>query len=99
MKPLTGGALVAELLAVRDRHLQNRNECLADIEADLKRALKLGLIGSKVPVRAAAVGLHALVDGLIQNWMLDNEAFDLVRVGRQVTQAYLAGLRTEVVTA
>ena len=90
---------VDELLAVRDRHLQNRNECLADIESDLKRAMKLGLIGSKVPVRAAAVGLHALVDGLIQNWMLDNEAFDLVRVGRQVTQAYLAGLRAEVVTA
>jgi TetR/AcrR family transcriptional regulator, acrAB operon repressor len=90
---------VDELLAVRDRHLQNRNECLADIESDLKRAVKLGLIGSKVPVRAAAVGLHALVDGLIQNWMLDNEAFDLVRVGRQVTQAYLAGLRAEGVTA
>ena len=90
---------VDELLAVRDRHRQNRDECLADIEADLKRAMKLGLIGNKVPARAAAVGLHALVDGLIQNWMLDNEAFDLVRVGRQVTQAYLAGLRAEVVTA
>ena len=89
---------VDELLAVRDRHRQNRDECLADIEADLKRAMKLGLIGNKVPARAAAVGLHALVDGLIQNWMLDNEAFDLVRVGRQVTQAYLAGLRAELVT-
>jgi TetR/AcrR family acrAB operon transcriptional repressor len=88
---------VDELLAVRDRHLQNRNECLGEVEADLKRAMKLGLIGSKVPARAAALGLHALIDGLIQNWMLDNEAFDLVRVGRQVTQAYLAGLRAEVV--
>lgn len=90
---------VDELLAVRDRHLQNRNECLAEVEADLKRAMKLGLIGHKVPARAAALGLHALVDGLIQNWMLDNEAFDLVRVGRQVTQAFLAGLRSELVPA
>jgi len=90
---------VDELLAVRDRHLQNRNECLAEVEADLKRAMKLGLIGNKVPARAAALGLHALVDGLIQNWLLDNEAFDLVRVGRQVTQAYLAGLRGELVAA
>jgi TetR/AcrR family acrAB operon transcriptional repressor len=88
---------VDELLAVRDRHLQNRNECLAEVEADLRRAMKLGLIGSKVPARAAALGLHALIDGLIQNWMLDNKAFDLVRVGRQVTQAYLAGLRAELV--
>jgi hypothetical protein len=34
------------------------------------------------------------VDGLIQNWMLDPEAFDLVRVGKQVLSSYLAGIRT-----
>jgi TetR/AcrR family acrAB operon transcriptional repressor len=90
---------VDELMAVRDRHLQNRNECLGEVEADLKRAVKLGLIGTKVPASAAALGLHALIDGLIQNWLLDTEAFDLVRVGRQVTQAYLAGLRAETVAA
>lgn len=90
---------VDELLAVRDRHLLNRNECLADVEGDLKRAIKLGVIGTRIPARSAALGLHALIDGLIQNWLLDTEAFDLVRVGRQVTQAYLAGLRAETATA
>jgi hypothetical protein len=34
------------------------------------------------------------VDGLIQNWMLDPDAFDLVRVGKQVLSTYLGGLRT-----
>ena len=45
-----------------------------------------------VPARAAALGLYALIDGVIQNWMLDPQAFDLVKTGRQVLDAYLAGL-------
>jgi TetR/AcrR family acrAB operon transcriptional repressor len=47
----------------------------------------------RVPVRALALGLHALMDGLIQNWMLHPEAFDLVRVGRQAVRSYIDGLR------
>jgi TetR/AcrR family acrAB operon transcriptional repressor len=35
------------------------------------------------------------VDGLIQNWLLDPEAFDLEKVGRQVLRAYLGGLRSD----
>ena len=62
---------------------------------ELKRAMRMGLIGSKLPARSAALGLHALTDGLIQNWLLDPTAFDLVRIGRQVAQAYLAGLRAD----
>ncbi|MBI5256730.1 MAG: TetR family transcriptional regulator [Burkholderiales bacterium] len=84
---------VDELQAVRERHLHNRGECLAHVEQQLKQAMKLGQIGRGTPARAAALGLHALVDGLIQNWMLDPTAFDLVKVGRQVLRAYLAGLR------
>jgi TetR/AcrR family transcriptional regulator, acrAB operon repressor len=56
--------------------------------------MRRGLIGTKVPARSLGLGLHALVDGLIQNWMLDPEAFDLVRVGKQVLSTYLGGLRT-----
>lgn len=54
--------------------------------------MRRGALGRRVPARAAALGLHALIDGLIQNWMLDPKAFDLVRVGTQVIDTYLAGL-------
>jgi len=84
---------VDELLQVRDRHLAGRNECLAECERELKAAMRQRLIVSKLPARCIALGLHALVDGLIQNWMLDPEAFDLVKVGRQVLDNYIAGLR------
>ena len=36
---------------------------------------------------------HALIDGLIQNWTLEPRAFDLVKVGTQVLDAYLEGIR------
>jgi len=62
---------VDELLAVRDRHLKVRNECLAHIESGFRQAAKLGQIGLTVPARTAAIGLHAMVDGLIQNWNPD----------------------------
>lgn len=83
---------VDELKAVRDRHLGTRNECLAHVQRAISLAMKKGRLGRGSSPRAAALGLHALIDGLLQNWMLDPAAFDLVRVGRQVLDAYLAGL-------
>jgi len=83
---------VGELEAVRDRHLQARNECLAHVTRGLRLAAARGQVSGRIPARAAAIGLHALIDGLIQNWMLDQTAFDLVRAGEQILDTYLAGL-------
>ena len=84
---------VDELLSVRDRRLECRGDCLAASERILRAAARRGQIPPRVPVRALALGLHALLDGLIQNWMLHPEAFDLVRVGRQAVRSYIDGLR------
>jgi TetR/AcrR family transcriptional regulator, acrAB operon repressor len=83
---------VGEMLAVRERHLSVRKECLVDVERALKAAIRRGELARRMPARAAAIGLHALLDGLIQNWMLDPRGFDLVKVGAQALDAYLAGL-------
>jgi TetR/AcrR family acrAB operon transcriptional repressor len=45
-----------------------------------------------MPLPAAALGLHMLVDGLITNWLLDTLAFDLEEVGRQTLLNYVRGL-------
>jgi TetR/AcrR family acrAB operon transcriptional repressor len=84
---------VAEVQAVRDRHLQARDECHEHIERGLGVAMKRGQLSKRLPPKAAALGMHALIDGLLQNWMLDPSAFDLVKVGSQVIDTYLAGLR------
>jgi TetR/AcrR family acrAB operon transcriptional repressor len=83
---------VDELLAVRDRHLRIRNDFHRIVERALRAAAQRGDIVIRLPVRAAAIGVFALIDGLIQNWMLDREAFDLVRTGLRVFDCYLRGL-------
>ena len=81
-----------ETEALRERHVSVRSECLTDIERTLQRAMRRGELARRMPARAAAVGLHALVDGLLRNWMLAPGDFDLVKVGSQVIDAYLASL-------
>lgn len=83
---------VEELSGVRARHLGARNGCLRQVQSGLALARRQGRLTARMPARTMAIGLHALIDGLIQNWMLDPAAFDLVKVGRQVIDAYLAGL-------
>ncbi len=83
---------IGELDAVRDRHLSVRNACVAEVERTLKQATRRGDLSRRVPARAAAIGLHALLDGLLQNWMLDPSAFNLVKVGSQALDAYLSSL-------
>jgi TetR/AcrR family acrAB operon transcriptional repressor len=83
---------VDEMRAVRERHMQVRSDCLVDVERTLKAAIKRGELSRRIPARTAAIGLHALLDGLIQNWVLDPAGFDLVKVGPQALDAYLAGL-------
>jgi TetR/AcrR family acrAB operon transcriptional repressor len=81
-----------EMQAVRERHLQVRNECVAMTRAALREAVRREGVVLPVPLATAALGLHVMVDGLIQNWLLDPKAFDLVRSGRQTMDAYLRGL-------
>ncbi len=83
---------VAELLAVKERHLRVRNECLARTRLAMQRAVELSGRPLPVEVDSAALGLHVMIDGLIQNWLLDPQAFDLVASGGRVFDTYLAGL-------
>ncbi|MFM9917478.1 MAG: TetR family transcriptional regulator [Rhizobacter sp.] len=87
---------VDELLAVRDLRVNNRVGLIHHVEVGLKRAMAMGRLDRRVPARATAVGLHALTSGLIENWLLDPTAFDLVKVGEQALDAYLAGLALSV---
>jgi TetR/AcrR family acrAB operon transcriptional repressor len=81
-----------DMESVQQRHLSARNGCVAEFEkamvADARRTRRR----LPIPAPAAAQGLHALISGLIQNWLLDPAAFDLVATGRQAFRVYLAGL-------
>jgi TetR/AcrR family acrAB operon transcriptional repressor len=83
---------VGEMEAVRERHLSMRNACLGDMERALKRAVRSGALPKGTSARGGAIGMLAMFDGLLQNWMLDQQGFDLMRVGAQCFDAYLRGL-------
>lgn len=81
-----------DMASVQQRHLAARNACVVDFEKALRLAARRGHIKLPVPGYVAAQGLHALISGLIQNWLLDPEAFELVATGRRTFRVYLAGL-------
>ena len=81
-----------EMQSVQQRHLDARNACVADFERALRLAARRQHVRLAVPAAVAAQGLHALVSGLIQNWLLDPDAFELVQTGRRTFGVYVAGL-------
>lgn len=83
---------IDEQLAVRDQQLSKRNLHLLNLEADFRRAIDHGDLPKTLASRPAALGLFSLVDGLIHNWLLDPNAFDLTTIGAQVVDHYLNGL-------
>ncbi|MBK5207468.1 MAG: TetR family transcriptional regulator [Polaromonas sp.] len=83
---------VEELQAVRLRHLAVRHGFLSRIKQSMDTASHQINLKLAMPSATAAQGLHALIDGLIQNWLLDPQAFDLLEVGQCVMNVYLRGL-------
>jgi TetR/AcrR family acrAB operon transcriptional repressor len=82
-----------EMAPVRARHIECRSQCLTHIEHGLRNAKKKGLLAASVNPHLAAVGLHALVDGLIMNWVLDPKYLPLAKVAGPLVDGYIDGLR------
>ena len=83
---------VDEMAAVRRRINGMRANCLAQLESGFRNAVRRGLLPASVAPRAAAVGLHALVDGLITNWLIDPKYLADARAAEQIVDRYLEGL-------
>jgi TetR/AcrR family acrAB operon transcriptional repressor len=88
---------VDEMEQLRERQIECRTECLAKIEQGFRKAKKLGLVERSINPRIAAVGLHALVDGLIVNWLLDPKYLSLAKAAKPLIDTYINGLKTRKV--
>ncbi|MBI3897365.1 MAG: TetR family transcriptional regulator [Gammaproteobacteria bacterium] len=84
---------VDEMEQLRERHIECRRQCLTHIERGLRNAAGKGLLAPSVQPRLAAVGLHALVDGLIMNWVLDPKQLPLAKWATPLIDGYMDGLR------
>jgi TetR/AcrR family transcriptional regulator, acrAB operon repressor len=83
---------VDSLCAVRARHVEMRDASIERFRQVLLRSAAVRGVKLAMPAATAAHGLHALVDGLIQNWLLDPQAFDLEGCGMKAVDAYLRGV-------
>jgi len=81
-----------EMLAVRERKLRWREEYLRYLTQEFETAAHDHGITLPVAARTAALGLKAILSGLLDNWLLDTTDHDLVSVGTQVMDRYLSGL-------
>jgi TetR/AcrR family acrAB operon transcriptional repressor len=89
---------VDELLAVKERHAQCCVDGTREMQRSLQEAATRRAVTLPVPAEIAARGLHGLMVGLIQSWMLAPEAFELLVVAQSAIRTYLVGLglRSEV---
>ncbi len=86
---------VDDLLGARTRHLSVHRSCSAQMAASFARAQALGQLPAHTPPAVLAAGFQALVNGLIQTWMLDDSLFDLDAVAAHALDAYQHGLRMD----
>lgn len=86
---------VDSLCAVRQRHIEVRDLWIGRFRHVLLRSAAARGLKLAVPASVAAHGLHALLDGFIQNWLLDPGAFELEPTALKAVDAYLRGIGLE----
>ncbi|MEW6677869.1 MAG: TetR family transcriptional regulator [Pseudomonadota bacterium] len=83
---------VGDMAEMLERQRESRRDCLQDIQENLRHAVDKGQLPASVDIQATAVGVYALVHGLIDNWLLDPESFDLVETGDRLIANFCLGL-------
>lgn len=78
--------------AVLERHLSVHGGCVARNHAALQRAFAARGQPPPMALDFAARGLQVMVEGLVHQWLLNTEAFDLQANGRAALDVYLRGL-------
>jgi len=75
------------------RILECRTQGLAMIERSLRNAMRKGQLPRHLDPRRAALGLHAYVNGLLYDWLMDPGSFELAGEAEPLVDLYLAGLK------
>ncbi len=85
--------LVDELAGLATSHRQERCACLAQIEEVVRLAAANGQLPADIDAALATQGLHALMVGIMHEWVLDPAAYDLASAAPALVDMFIAGLR------
>lgn len=81
------------VLPVQRRHLECRSDCALEVTAAFAAAIAAGELPASLCPRKATIGLFSYIDGLVFNWLLDPDYFDLGSDAPFFIDSYLNGLR------
>jgi TetR/AcrR family transcriptional regulator, acrAB operon repressor len=70
--------------------------CVDRSEQAIRNAVKRGILPANLNPRLAAIGLDALLFGLISNWLANNDYVALERQAEALVDLYIAGLRNSI---
>lgn len=82
-----------EMAGVKRRISSVEKGCVDRAEKAIRNAVKRGQLPRGVNARLAAIGLDAMLYGLISKWLADRDYFALARSANEVVELYLNGLR------
>jgi TetR/AcrR family acrAB operon transcriptional repressor len=82
-----------ELNTARERRKQNQSSWMARTESRIREGVANGQVKAGADPYAVAMGLWAIMDGLLRAWLLDPQEFDLVKLGAQIIDTHLESLR------
>ncbi len=83
---------VDELLAIKARHIKSHVNVVNLMQRSLRDASVRRALPLSISALIASQGLHSLVVGLINSWLLEPQVFDLEAVADAAISTYLAGL-------
>jgi TetR/AcrR family acrAB operon transcriptional repressor len=84
---------LGEMEGVQERISSIQKGCVDRAEQAIRNAVKRGLLPASVNPRLAAVGLDAMLFGLISNWLANPAYLPLERQAEAMIDLYLDGLR------
>lgn len=84
---------VDDLMGVRERHREIHQTCQQCVRTAVERAQALGHVSAHLDPQVIAMSYQAMLNGLINHWMLDPDAFDLVTCGEQSLDLFMGGLK------
>ena len=84
---------LGEMASVKRRISSIQKGCVDRAEQAIRNAVKRGQLPASVNPRLAAIGLDALLFGLISNWLANNDYVALERQAEAMIDLYMNGLR------
>jgi TetR/AcrR family acrAB operon transcriptional repressor len=83
----------AEFASVAERRHATDSGCLANVERLLEQAVAVGQLSADADTRLAARSMNAFMVGVMHEWVLRPDAYDLERAAPMMIDAFIAGLR------